>query len=182
MSTNSLVAYMNKDWKVTSSYVHYDGYTTGVGEVLLDNYNTKEKAHELATTLGYASGLSETVEKSHDDRANTDEPIVYENYLDFEDYIRESSYLEYVYVWAESTGKWQVATWENTKSDTPTEEGFEFLYNWNGFEDLIPVFVREGGETVERMRKFAEEPSGSDYADGADELEQSILKWGASLS
>ena len=67
MSTNSLVAYMNKDWEVTSSYVHYDGYTTGVGEVLLDNYNTKEKAHELATTLGYASGLSETVEKSHED-------------------------------------------------------------------------------------------------------------------
>ena len=46
MSTNSLVAYMNKDWKVTSSYVHWDGYTTGVGEMLLENYNTKEKAQE----------------------------------------------------------------------------------------------------------------------------------------
>ena len=181
MSTNSLVAYMNKDWKVTSSYVHWDGHTTGVGEVLLDNYNTKEKAQDLAMTLGYALSLRGSVKLSHEDRANTDEPIVYENYLDFEDYIRESSYIEYVYVWAESTGKWQVATWENTKSDTPTEEGFEFLYNWNGFEDLIPVFVREGGETVERMRKLADEGS-YDYNAGADELERSIKKWDASLS
>ena len=177
MSTNSLVAYMNKDWEVTSSYVHYDGYTTGVGERLLENYNSKEKAFELATTLGYASGLSETVEKSHVDRANTDEPVVYENYLDFEEHIRESSYLEYVYVWVESEEKWQVATWENTKVDTPSEEGYEFLYNWNGFEDLNEVFVREGVETVKRMRKLAEEGSGSDYATGADELEMSILKY-----
>jgi hypothetical protein len=168
---------MNKDWKVTTSYVHYDGYTTGVGEQLLENYNTKEKAQELATTLGYASGLSETVKKSHEDRANTDEPIVYENYLDFEEFIRESSYLEYVYVWVESEGKWQVATWENTKLDTLSEEGFEFLYNWNGFEDLNVVFVREGIETVKRMRKLAEEGSGSDYATGADELEATVLKY-----
>ena len=176
MSTNSLVAYMNKDWEVTSSYVHYDGYTTGVGEMLLEKYNTKEKAHELATTLGYASGLSETVEKSHEGRANTDEPIAYENYLDFEEYIRESSYLEYVYVWVESTGKWQVATWETTKLSTLSEEGYEFRYDWNGFEDLAPVFVREGIETVKRMRKLAEEGSGSDYATGADELETTIYK------
>ena len=177
MSTNSLVAYMNKYWKVTSSYVHYDGYTTGVGEQLLENYNSKEKAFELATTLGYASGLSETVEKSHEDRANTDEPIVYENYLDFEEYIRESSYLEYVYVWVETEGKWQVATWETTKLSTLSEEGYEFRYDWNGFEDLTVVFTNEGIETVKRMRKLAEEGSGSDYATGADELEMSILKY-----
>ena len=176
MSTNSLVAYMNKDWKVTSSYVHWDGYTTGVGEMLLENYNTKEKAQELATTLGYASSLRESIKSSHDDRANTDEPIVYENYLDFEDYIRESSYLEYVYVWVESEEKWQVATWENTKLDTPSEEGFEFLYNWNGFEDLVPIFIREGRETLERMKKLAEKnPAGPD--DGSDELEKSIMKY-----
>ena len=60
-------------------------------------------------------------------------------------------------------------------------EGFEFLYNWNGFEDLIPAFVREGGETVERMRKLADEGS-YDYNAGADELERSIKKWDASLS
>ena len=80
MSTNSLVAILEKDNTVTSSYVHYDGYTTGVGELLLENYNSEKLARELATTLGYASSLSETVAKSHEGRANSDEPEVFEDY------------------------------------------------------------------------------------------------------
>ena len=40
MSTNSLVAYLNEDGSIISSYVHYDGYATGGGEMLLENYNT----------------------------------------------------------------------------------------------------------------------------------------------
>ena len=95
MSTNSLVAYMDKDWKVTTSYVHYDGYATGVGEMLLENYNSDERARKLATTLGYASALSETVEKSQSGRANSDVPEVYENYLEFEECIMKNSGLEY---------------------------------------------------------------------------------------
>ena len=144
MSTNSLVAYMNKDWKVTTSYVHYDGYTTGVGEVLLGNYNTEESAKELAITLGYASSLKESVEASHADRANVAEPVVYENYLDFEEYIMKTSHLEYVYVWVESEEKWSVATWNSTKKKhllgfTDKGPDYEFDYDWNGFEDLVPV-------------------------------------------
>ena len=72
MSTNSLVAYLNEDGSVVSSYVHYDGYSTGVGEMLLENYNTDKCARDLATTLGYASSLKETVAASHEDRANSD--------------------------------------------------------------------------------------------------------------
>ena len=79
MSTNSLVGYLNEDGTVVTSYVHYDGYATGVGEMLLENYNSEELARELATTLGYASSLSETVAKSHEGRANSDEPEVYED-------------------------------------------------------------------------------------------------------
>ena len=44
MSTNSLVAYLNEDGSVVSSYVHYDGYATGVGEMLLENYNSDKCA------------------------------------------------------------------------------------------------------------------------------------------
>ena len=84
MSTNALVAYLREDGSIVSSYVHYDGYTTGVGEILLENYNSEELARELATTLGYASSLSETVAKSHEGRANSDEPEVYEDYHEFE--------------------------------------------------------------------------------------------------
>ena len=94
MSTNSLVAYLREDGSVVSSYVHYDGHTTGVGEMLLENYNTDKCARDLASCLGYASSLRETVAASHEDRANTDEAEVFEDYHEFEEYIRECSQLE----------------------------------------------------------------------------------------
>ena len=99
MSTNSLVGYLNEDGSVVTSYVHYDGYATGVGEMLFENYNSDKCARDLASTLGYASSLKETVAASHEDRANSDEPEVFEDYHEFEDFLLVNSHLEYVYVW-----------------------------------------------------------------------------------
>ena len=42
MSTNSVVAYLRSDGSIVSSYVHYDGYETGVGMTLLEHYNSDE--------------------------------------------------------------------------------------------------------------------------------------------
>ena len=183
MSTNSLVAYLNEDGSVVSSYVHYDGYATGVGEMLLENYNSDKCARELATTLGYASSLRETVAASHEDRANSDVAEVYEDYHEFEEYIRECSHLEYVYVWDSTKvvgGKWLVATWETTKKKVHNGTCFdyEFESHWNGFEDLVTLYVREGRETAVRYRKMVSEKIvGVEYLDYASELEDSVLKW-----
>ncbi len=177
MSTNSLVAYLNEDNSVVSSYVHYDGHTTGVGEMLLENYNTDKCARDLASCLGYASSLRETIADSHEDRANSDVAETYESYEDFEEYIRECTHLEYVYVWDSHEDRWVVATWETTKKKVHNGTCFdyEFESHWNGFEDLVTVYVREGKETVKRMRKLVEEGSESDYAMYADTLEESIF-------
>ena len=183
MSTNSLVAYLNEDGSIVSSYVHYDGYATGVGEMLLENYNSDKCARDLATTLGYASSLSETVAASHEDRANTDEAEVFEDYHEFEEYIRESSHLEYVYVWDSTKvvgGKWLVATWETTKRKVHNGicSDYEFESHWNGFESLITLYVREGRETAVRYRKMVSEGKVDiEYLDYASELEDSVLKW-----
>ena len=48
MSTNSLVAIVNTDESVTASYVHYDGYETGVGLELLENYTNTRSAARVA--------------------------------------------------------------------------------------------------------------------------------------
>tara|TARA_Y100001951_G_scaffold101634_1_gene106862 strand:+ start:1466 stop:2017 length:552 start_codon:yes stop_codon:yes gene_type:complete len=179
MSTNALVAILDKNNTVTSSYVHYDGYTTGVGEMLLENYNSSGLARDLAVTLGYASSLKETVAASHEDRANSDVSETYESYEDFEEMIRESSHLEYVYVWDSHSDKWMVASWTTTKKKfhNGTCFDYEFDYHWNGFEDLVTVYVREGKETAKRMRKLAEEGSETDYVMYADTLEESVSKW-----
>ena len=178
MSTNSLVAYLREDGSVVSSYVHYDGYATGVGEMLLENYNLRVLARDLAEKLGYASSLKETIAASHEDRANSDEAETYESYEDFEEYIRECSHLEYVYVWDFHKDEWLVATWENTKKKVHNGTCFdyEFESHWNGFEDLVTVYVREGHETVRRYRNMVEEGRvGEEYLDFADELEDAIF-------
>ena len=182
MSTNSLVAFGHEDGTVTSSYVHYDGYATGVGEVLLENYNSKELARELATTLGYASSLNKTVTLSHKGRVNSEEPEVYSDFLDFEKHIRENSHLEYVYIWDNSplTNKWMVASWSSTKRkiNNGVCNDYEFDNDWNGFEDLVTVFCREGYETVKRFRRMVEEGKlGKDYLEYASELSTLVEKW-----
>ena len=58
MSTNSVVGYLRKDGSIVSSYVHYDGYETGVGMTLLEHYNSDELA-ERVSSAGYFSSLSE---------------------------------------------------------------------------------------------------------------------------
>ena len=180
MSTNSLVAYLNEDGTVVSSYVHYDGYATGVGEMLLENYNSNKCARDLATTLGYASSLRETVADSHEDRANSDVAEVYSDYHEFEEYIRECSHLEYVYVWDTHKDEWLVASWETTKKKVHNGTCFdyEFESHWNGFESLVTLYVREGRETAVRYRKMVSEGRVDvEYLDYASELEDSVLKW-----
>ena len=180
MSTNSLVAYLNEDGSVVSSYVHYDGYATGVGEMLLENYNLRVLARDLAEKLGYASCLRETVAASHEDRANSDEAETYESYEDFEEYIRECSHLEYVYVWDFHKDEWLVATWEHTKKKfhNGTCFDYEFESHWNGFESLVTVYIREGNKTVKRYRTMVSEGRvGDEYLDYASELEEVVSRY-----
>ena len=180
MSTNSLVAYLNEDGSVVSSYVHYDGYATGVGEMLLEHYNSDKLARDLAWCLGYASSLKETISQSHEDRANTDEAETYESYEDFEEYIRECSHLEYVYVWDTHKDEWLVATWEHTKKKfhNGTCFDYEFESHWNGFESLVTVYIREGNETVKRYRTMVSEGRvGAEYLDYASELEEVVSRY-----
>ena len=143
MSTNSLVSFSHEDGTVTSSYVHWDGYATGVGKTLLENYNSKELARELATTLGYASSLSKTVAASHKGRANSDEPEVYANFPDFEEFILANSHFEYVYVWDTSplTNKWMVSTWDLHTKGVGKDE--VYTEEWLGFEDLTALYAKE---------------------------------------
>ena len=180
MSTNSLVAYLREDGSVVSSYVHYDGYATGVGEMLLENYNLRVLARDLAEKLGYASSLGETIEASHEDRANSDEAETYESYEDFEEYIRECSHLEYVYVWDFHKDEWLVATWENTKKKfhNGTCFDYEFESHWNGFESLVTVYIRVGNKTVTRYRTMVSEGRvGDEYLDYASELEEVVSRY-----
>ena len=176
MSTNSVVAYLNEDGSVVSSYVHYDGYETGVGMTLLEHYNTDKCARDLASTLGYASSLSETVAESHVNRANTDEPETFDTMEEFELFLMDNSHLEFGYLW--TGGKWMVSSWTTTVEGTGPYA--EYNSTWNGFSWLVTSFVREGRKTVERFRDRARDDNRegrTEYDEYADELEGTVDKW-----
>ena len=171
MSTNSLVAYRNEDGSVVSSYVHWDGYTTSVGLTLLENYNSEESARELATDLGYASSLRETIEASHEDRANSDESEIHSSFVEFERYVRENSYIEYAYIWR--NGTWNVGSYTSEKIGTGRFA--EYNYNWNGWEDLTTVFVREGYAEINRINNNSS--LSAEYREWAGELSDIVMSW-----
>lgn len=75
MGTASLIGNYNEDGTVTATYCHYDGYLSYNGKLLVQSFNTPERAKAVAEA-GYLSGLiadlDESIEKSvHKQEAET---------------------------------------------------------------------------------------------------------------
>ena len=159
MSTNSVVAYLRRDGSIVSSYVHYDGYETGVGMTLLEHYNSDERA--LAVSVGgYYSSLSEDLNSSLKESVHHEEPDMFDTMEEFELFLMENSHLEFGYLW--TGGKWMVSSWSRIGVGAA----------WNGFSWLVTSFVREGRKTVDRLRSY-----GNEYEDSADDLEEVVSRW-----
>ena len=78
MSTNSVVAYLRSDGSIVSSYVHYDGYETGVGMTLLEHFNDDKSALGVSVG-GYYSSLSEDLDASLRDSVHNEEPEMFDS-------------------------------------------------------------------------------------------------------
>lgn len=63
MATRGLIAIELKDSSVLSSYHHYDSYPSGLGALLIEHYNRREKLLE-AVDLGDASFWGENIHPS----------------------------------------------------------------------------------------------------------------------
>ena len=182
MSTNSVVAYLRRDGSIVSSYIHYDGYETGVGMTLLEHYNSDELA-ERVSSAGYFSSLSEDMSESLGKSVHTTEADEFASMEEFEEYLMENSHLEFGYLW--TGGKWMVASWTteviHAKPFTPEfGDAPRYESTWNGFSWLVTSFVREGRKTVERFRDRARDDNRegrTEYDEYADELEGTVDKW-----
>ena len=182
MSTNSVVAYLREDGSIVSSYIHYDGYETGVGMTLLEHYNSDELA-ERVSSAGYFSSLSEDMSKSLGESVHTEEADEFASMEEFELFLMDNSHLEFGYLW--TGGKWMVASWTtetiHAKPFTPEfGDAPRYESTWNGFSWLVTSFVREGRKTVERFRDRARDDNRegrTEYDEFADELEVTVDKW-----
>ena len=174
MSTNSMVGFVRKDGSVVASYVHYDGYETGVGETLLENYNSSELAEEVASA-GYFSSLSGDMKESLSNSVHTEEIDEFRDFNEYRDFAVENSHLEFVYLWLDN--RWIYASW------TLKVEGVgryaEYNSTWNGFHELIPAYVREARKMIVRFRDIALEDNRdvAEYDTMADVKEKIVNKW-----
>ena len=64
MSTSSTISIQNEDGTVSGIYCHYDGMLSHNGKILVEKYDTADRAHALIQ-LGNLSALREEVGEKH---------------------------------------------------------------------------------------------------------------------
>jgi len=175
MSTRSIVCYERKSGSIVSSYVHYDGYVTGVGMELLESYNSERDARSLANH-GSFSSLG-----TGDRRNDTD---VFRGIGELSDWLESKTEnggsvhdLEFAYLW--KNGEWFVADLcgehrRNFKHlrETDLEAYYDSCFKSVFWESLDTAFVRHAEENISSLRKRMEKVRGtSDEKDFAEYIE-----------
>ena len=97
MSTRSMIA-REKEGKITGIYCHWDGYIRNNGEILLNNYKTREDVEALISLKGISS-LRETFEETKKTAYNDGtEPYFFESFKDLEYKMSKDYGIEYIYL------------------------------------------------------------------------------------
>ena len=112
MSTRSYIGIELPDGKVKSIYVHSDGYISGVGKTLVDNYNTFEKAIKLFD-FGDCSSLGDTLEdcsfysRDWNREEENNQATTYNNEYLFYNSFKGDIFIEYIYLF--KNDEWTVS-------------------------------------------------------------------------
>ena len=108
MATRSRIAIENQDGTVTSIYCHWDGYISGVGETLFENYHSVKTEQLIA--LGDLSSLGKTLEDTVAFSRDQGDEINQTTYDDVPTLFLDGfeSGVEYVYCFLKD-GRWVVS-------------------------------------------------------------------------
>ena len=102
MATRSTIGIKEGD-TVRAIYCHWDGYPSGVGLGLIDNYNSKAQAEELIALGGFSS-LMETLEETKAG-AYENESDLARTFTGVQDWLDNFDYgVEYAYLYEDGKG------------------------------------------------------------------------------
>jgi hypothetical protein len=137
MSTRSNIAIKEKDDSVTVSYCHHDGYPEYTGKILLEHYNTEEKARALAEN-GYIRLLEKTIEETNEEnfRSRT-QPEYFDRLVMYMSEV-DSVFIEYIYLWRD--GQWWVSISEVFEPES-VDLSRAFLGTVTYLTDFAPLTV-----------------------------------------
>ena len=111
MSTRCTIGIKRQDGTFADIYCHYDGYLSGVGKELFENWNTAEKV-ELLIEGGTMSSLGSTIEACkfhHTSFGEKREDTLADTYASYKEYrnsdwFQSDSWIEFIYLFKD--GKW----------------------------------------------------------------------------
>ena len=110
MSTRSNIAVELKDGKILSVYCHSDGYISGVGKTLINNYNNYDDAVNLMQYGGISSlgdTMNDTSFYSRDWGRKDEKPQAYNNEFCLMYEMSGATMIEYLYLF--KNNEWQVS-------------------------------------------------------------------------
>jgi hypothetical protein len=99
MGTHAMVGIWNPgNGTVTASYIHYDGYTEGVGRTLVEHFNDPIGA-TLVATGGYLSSLESDWTRSREESVRADPATIFDSVEDYMENGYDYAGAEYLYLY-----------------------------------------------------------------------------------
>jgi hypothetical protein len=118
---------MDPAGRIEVIYVHHDGYLTGVGKTLLDDYSSEEDAIQLIV-----DGGRDSLYAKDDKRLVTENNLFYDSKRMFTDLdalsvnVTKRRDIEYVYIWKDDQWHWfKNGELESLKGLIPKEVSFK---------------------------------------------------------
>jgi len=168
MATRAMIAFLDDDKQLVTTYNHYDGYPEYLGKVLNKFYNDERAAEELAGE-GYISYLD--IDTGEINAKNQDEPGY--KVIDADDAFTAGMMIgdevkgmgaDYGYVWIKELGKWFVL--KNRGGDSMAKQiedvlGDSGMYMVDESEKIEENIMEQGYEA--KWAKFLAEAKGVDF-------------------
>jgi hypothetical protein len=126
MGTRSNIGIEYEDGSVKFVYCHWDGYPSNNGEILFNNYHTKNDVEALVA-LGSISSLDSSPSSTKDYHTWRNEEIVIQE----EDHRNKSYQEEYSYIFSVKDNTWYVKG--------ATEEKLWYIKDDDSYEGWVPL-------------------------------------------
>ena len=120
MATRSHIGLLNEDKTVSFVYCHFDGYPSGVGKTLKENYDRPEDVFNLLS-FGDISILNNTIEDSVFYKRDRNETDVDQAQTTLEKFITKSPGIDFKYLYDVETEEWSCRDWVGTLIGIPTD-------------------------------------------------------------
>ena len=125
MATRSHIGILKEDRTVFFVYCHFDGYPSGVGTTLRENYDRPEDVTKLLS-FGNMSGLAPTIEDTVFYGRDRNEPNQEQQVTTLDKYLpnpkSEDLWVDYVYLFDEYSEEWLCYNMQGDLVEIPTDD------------------------------------------------------------